>query len=358
MATIEMAGEAQPLFHDFLGMSPPGGREAKSYGAQTEIIGEASVKSSSALNGCNEGSVCSAPARFSGPLCAADPGCSSRETEKLSLRKSRTLQSHGNKSAFHRLDIDSGPVGKKRESPQLSGGDHRLHMVDAAENTRSPKMLKFEAKEDRGVRQHDADDLHLAMQPPRPASSCPTLLQPSVSKTDVMVPKRWESTSIYGPSRLGKSGGFDEKISCPATADNVTVPSFSRPAADEGSRTGLQGSGIANLVNNGAWASVCENTGAASGPLPTRSNLWSQGAASDPPSIPTRRQIGPPASSQLTIFYGGQAHVFDDVSPEKADAIIGLAGSNGRSWSTTYSPQTRSTLQPSPSPPFAGLNST
>lgn len=357
MATIEMAGEAQPLFHDFLGMSPPGGREAKSYGAQTEINGEASVKSSSALNGCTEGSVCSAPARFSSPLCSADPGCSSRESERLSLHKSRTLQTHGNKSAFHRLDIDSGPVEKKRVSPQLNGGDHRLHMVDAAENTRSPKMLKFEAKEDRGARQHDAEDLHLAMQPPRPASSCPTLLQPSVSKPDVMGTKRWESGSIYGPSRLGKSGGFDEKISCAATTDNVTVPSFSRPAADEGSRTGLQGSGIANLVNNGTWASVCENTGATPGLLATRSNLWSQGAASDP-SIPTRRQIGPPASSQLTIFYGGQAHVFDDVSPEKADAIIGLAGSNGRSWSTTYSAQARSTLQSSPSPPFAGLNST
>jgi len=58
----------------------------------------------------------------------------------LSLHKSRTLQTHGNKSAFHRLDIDSGPVEKKRVSPQLNGGDHRLHMVDAAENTRSPKV--------------------------------------------------------------------------------------------------------------------------------------------------------------------------------------------------------------------------
>ena len=61
-------------------------------------------------------------------------------TESLSLHKSRMLQTHGNKSAFHRLDIDSGPVEKKRVSPQLNGGDHRLHMVDAAENTRSPKV--------------------------------------------------------------------------------------------------------------------------------------------------------------------------------------------------------------------------
>jgi len=47
----------------------------------------------------------------------------------------------------------------------------------------------------------------------------------------------------------------------------------------------------------------------------------------------------------LTIFYAGQAHVFDDIHPNKADAILALAGSNGRSWSTTYSPRPRSTLQ-------------
>nr|GMD53151.1 protein TIFY 8 [Ipomoea batatas]GMD53152.1 protein TIFY 8 [Ipomoea batatas] len=41
----------------------------------------------------------------------------------------------------------------------------------------------------------------------------------------------------------------------------------------------------------------------------------------------------------MTIFYGGQAHVFDDVQPNKADIIMALAGSNGGSWSTTYAPK-------------------
>ncbi|XP_031372973.1 protein TIFY 8 isoform X2 [Punica granatum] len=48
------------------------------------------------------------------------------------------------------------------------------------------------------------------------------------------------------------------------------------------------------------------------------------------------------ASRQMTIFYGGQAHVFDDVHPNKADIIMALAGSNGGSWSTTFSPKSNS----------------
>uniref|UniRef100_A0A0D6QZE9 Tify domain-containing protein n=1 Tax=Araucaria cunninghamii TaxID=56994 RepID=A0A0D6QZE9_ARACU len=379
MTTIDMAGDAQPFFHDFLGMAPNGEAKQKQqpeisgfcfrngsrHASGYEVDGETSVKSSPAMLGCPENSVCSAPARLNGgpsPLGFADPSCSSRESERLYLGKSRGIQSHGTKSAFHRPDADGKSVGKKRDG-QISNGvdlleDHRLHMtLDRTETTRTPKMAKFEAREDRGGKQRDVDDLHLAMQPPKPASSCPTLVQPSVSKPDSIPSKRWESQSLYGPSRLSKLGGYDEKISCTATADNGTMPSpFARPAADEGSRTGLQGSSIANLINNGAWTTTCKTTGVpvVSG---SRSKIWSQGAGSDP-LLPPSRQIGAPASSQLTIFYGGQAHVFDDVSSEKADEIIGLAGSSGRSWSTTYSPQTRSSLQPSAAAPFAGPSTT
>ncbi|KAH9297206.1 hypothetical protein KI387_028888 [Taxus chinensis] len=381
MATLDMAGEPQPFFHDFLGMTPNGdsaqqqseivdfrirnGSRHASACAQPDMEGETSVKSSSmAINGCFENSVCSAPARLSGgpSLGFADPSCSSRDSERLSAGKSRDeILSHGNKSAFRRPETDSKSAGKKRDSSPSHSADlmeHRIQ-VDRTETTRSPKMSRFEAKEDRGpvLKQHNVDDFHLDRQLPKPAFSCPSLLQQSVSKPDVTVSKRWESPSLYGPSRLGKLGGYDEKISCTATADNAIVASpFARPAADEGSRTGLQGPGIANLVNNGPRTTACRSTGAP-GLSGSRSKLWSHSTGSDP-LLPPSRKIGPSASSQLTIFYGGHAHVFDDVSPEKADAIIGLAGSSGRSWSTTYSPQTRSSLQPSANAALAGPSTT
>ncbi|GLJ43268.1 hypothetical protein SUGI_0898360 [Cryptomeria japonica] len=340
-----------------------GSRHASAY-AQPDLEGETSVKSSSRaiIDICAENSVCSAPARLTGgpSLAFADPSCSSRDSERLLVDKSRSgILSHGNKSAFRRPETDSKSAGKKRDSPPSTSANtieqHTIQMtVDRTETTRSPKMAKFESKEDRvpNLKQHNVDDFHLAMQPPKPALSCPSLLQPSSSKPDVTVSKRWETSSLYGPSRLGRLGGYDEKISCTPAADNATVPSFAQPAADEGSRTGLQGSGIANLVSNGPWTNTCKSTGAP-GLSGSRSKPWSKSAGSDS-VLPPSRQIGASASSQLTIFYGGQAHVFDDVSPEKADAIIGLAGSSGRSWSTTYSSQTRSSLQPSATVPFAG----
>lgn len=91
-------------------------------------------------------------------------------------------------------------------------------------------------------------------------------------------------------------------------------PSVITPAAaDEGSRTGIKGSQF--LLMGGSGCSKQQN-------------------ANDPEaSVPTSQH---PVSGQMTIFYGGEAHVFDDVHPHKADIIMALAGSNGGSWSTTY----------------------
>ncbi|KAK6119486.1 hypothetical protein DH2020_046772 [Rehmannia glutinosa] len=67
---------------------------------------------------------------------------------------------------------------------------------------------------------------------------------------------------------------------------------------------------------------------------------------SEPESSSAPSQRGTESSGrQMTIFYGGQAHVFDNVHPNKADVIMALAGSNGGSWSTTYTPN--STARPS-----------
>ncbi|KAG6389547.1 hypothetical protein SASPL_151018 [Salvia splendens] len=115
---------------------------------------------------------------------------------------------------------------------------------------------------------------------------------------------------------------------------NVGPSLMSQTAADEGSRTGIKGSGILSSLNA---------AGAISGRQPAgvliRSGKSKSGACiSEPESSAMPSRHGTESSGQMTIFYGGQAHVFDNVHPNKADVIMALAGSNGGSWSTTYTP--------------------
>ncbi|KAH9293786.1 hypothetical protein KI387_012003, partial [Taxus chinensis] len=148
--------------------------------------------------------------------------------------------------------------------------------------------------------------------------------------------------AAYGHSHLRQCGGFPDMNCSNASGDVTIMPSsLSRPAADEGSRTGLQISGLGSLVNNVPRSTADRSTGVP-GISVSRTKFSSQSAGSDS-SILKSRQVSASASRQLTVFYGGQAHVFDDVPAVKADAIMALAGSNGRSWSTTYSPWRKAT---------------
>ncbi|KAJ0251907.1 Protein TIFY 8 [Hirschfeldia incana] len=86
-------------------------------------------------------------------------------------------------------------------------------------------------------------------------------------------------------------------------------------AADEGSRTGMKGPRIMSSYTMQNPRKVECVTPSSAG---NRKDLTS-------------------STKQMTIFYGGQAHVFDDVHPNKADVIMALAGSSGGSWSTDLS---------------------
>ncbi|CAM6035013.1 unnamed protein product [Sphagnum compactum] len=113
----------------------------------------------------------------------------------------------------------------------------------------------------------------------------------------------------------------------------MSPPIITRPAADEGSQTGLKGSSLlAGLINNNSTPVVPAAGSSGPPPLPRR-------PVKPAPSGGLADSILPSTTLLLTIFYGGQAHVFDDVPSNKAEAILAMAGSHGKSWSSSYSPR-------------------
>lgn len=337
---VMMVGEGKPVFHDFLGMSFP---SSESWGATARH--EEASRSTGVVDGIDHGSSSAGSRLLSGHLClaAAAAPCSS-DPERMSCGKWEGI--HGGMSALENNRSVGG--GKKRETSTSSLRDS---LQDTSESSRGIKMSRFESKDDRRGRQHD-DDVLLGMQPPRPTATCQTLTRPSMGvNADFMASKKWErpvfmntGSSVYSPSRLTHLGNYQNKTSANLSRENTVVPALvSQPPADEGSRTGLKGSSLANLLNNAPSATAARNTSGQS--LSAGSSKFLPGNGVQESSIQASPKGIASASRQLTIFYAGQAHVFDDINPTKADDILALAGSNGRSWSTTYSPRPRSTLQ-------------
>ncbi|KAL0798171.1 hypothetical protein Bca101_053345 [Brassica carinata] len=97
--------------------------------------------------------------------------------------------------------------------------------------------------------------------------------------------------------------------------ENMGPSVITQTAADEGSRTGMKGPGI---MSHFAM------------PNPSKVECFSPSSTGNQKDLTS-------STKQMTIFYGGQAHVFDDVHPNKVDVIMALAGSSGGSWSTDLS---------------------
>ncbi|CAH2077195.1 unnamed protein product [Thlaspi arvense] len=110
--------------------------------------------------------------------------------------------------------------------------------------------------------------------------------------------------------------------------ENVGPSAIAQTAADEGSRTGMKGPSILSSFT-----------------VPNASKL----ECFAPSSTGNRKDLTS-NTKQMTIFYGGQAHVFDDVHPNKADVIMALAGSSGGSWSTglPHNPKTKNNTSDGP----------
>ncbi|PHT45732.1 hypothetical protein CQW23_14890 [Capsicum baccatum] len=210
---------------------------------------------------------------------------------------------------------------------------------DTLESSHMQKLLRNAGGERRG-RPHD-QEMSFVMHPMRPLHAS-LISQPSATgRTDVNASK-WDRViplnvgpTLQFPPRASHVLPFGYQSSANRFGDANAGPSTVSQAADEGSRTGIKGSAILSSINASGGISDRSLTGVPLSGAKQKSALHLSDLESSNPC----RQGSSSAGSQMTIFYGGQAHVFDNVHPNKADVIMSLAGSNGGSWSTTYAPK-------------------
>ncbi|KAI9106405.1 hypothetical protein K1719_021933 [Acacia pycnantha] len=215
-------------------------------------------------------------------------------------------------------EISNRILGNKRsnsDSSFMSSSRDAFRMVpDSVQNLH---LLKNAAGGEQHRRSND-DNVFIGMQSRKPTSAS-LIYHPSTgTKTDF---NKWErsvlmntGSSMQHPPHGSQLASFVHQISSNKSRDANAGPSFiSQSAADEGSRTGIKGPGILSSVN--ATTAAYEKSLSALGgsrPKPLASII-------DPESSmpPSSQQGLASASCQMTIFYGGQAHVFDNVHPNK-----------------------------------------
>ncbi|KAJ7567898.1 hypothetical protein O6H91_01G011300 [Diphasiastrum complanatum] len=348
-----MAQRSPPVFRDFLGAG------LKVTAKQPELSVTDSVRfsqHSGGLAGCEDGEVstraCSTYSSGSAPgpiIAAAAKELVNASERRLGLRQRVNT---GPTKFLRDKDIAYNGLGHTRGNKRASspsGSPLRESLLlskDCSEALQSSKISLFNQRDNTGGASANPsisqEDLSLRQQPLE--SKCPVSiwLQTSVFKTDLTTgASKRVKCSKPTVLNLASSGAAAGPVNFGALTQVSTLTENSAGGSllcqlpgDEGSRTGLRGSGLAKLLKE------CPPE-LPSGPhqaLPFQHHLnLASGNALALPSC--SHQISAPASRPLTVFYGGQAHVFDDVSPEKVDSIMMLAGSNGRSWSTIYAPR-------------------
>ncbi|KAK8660964.1 hypothetical protein V6N13_051869 [Hibiscus sabdariffa] len=310
------------MFHDFLGMKATDSPVVLPPKATDARVSEASPSSASASFGT------AAAAR--GPISSTSDLGSGHVGNHL-----EGIPYYGPRSDISGPEISNRLVGSKRSNSESVFMGH-----ESLESLHLMKMLHNGTGGERHRRVKE-DEVLLGMQSMRPSSASLILQAPAGSRPEGNASKWEQSVPVLGSAvQYGSRGGhfmpFTHQVSSNRFKDTNVGPVISPAAADEGSRTGIKGPGILSSFN--ASSVTAEKN--SSGVVPTRSRQKSGVHISDPESsVPPSLQGLASASRQMTIFYAGQAHVFDDVHPNKADVIMALAGSNGGSWSTTYSPK-------------------
>ncbi|KAI4337367.1 hypothetical protein L6164_015794 [Bauhinia variegata] len=325
-------------FHDFLGMKPTDSPVVLAPKTADVRLSEASPSSASLSVGASSGGA-------RGPFSTTSDIGSERQVGN----HLEGVPFYGPRSDFSGTEISNRLIGSKRcnsDSTFMGSSRDAFQMVpDSLQNSHLMKMLRNAAGGERHRRSND-DEVFMGMQPLKPTSASQMFQHPSGTKIDA---NKWERSvlmnvapSMQHPPRGGQLAPFVHQIGSNKIRDTNAGPSFiSQSAADEGSRTGIKGPGILSSINTNTPASEKMPSAVLLGgsrPKPVINVVDPE--SSTPPS----RHGLTSANRQMTIFYGGQAHVFDDVHPNKADIIMALAGSNGGSWSTKYSP--KSTAKP------------
>ncbi|XP_020592095.1 protein TIFY 8 isoform X2 [Phalaenopsis equestris] len=332
MAVVTMGGDdKKPILHDFLAMSC-GNSPAKfaAAGVAAELItmtgmeteASESASASAGVSSIGQGIITGGADQFSG-----------RQT----VNNSAVFLIHERKDGSSRPEASNTFSGKKRsnsDSAFMGFITDKIKPVcgDAAECSRSLKMLRKEVISDRSGK--NQDELQFPIQSPlrstslhSPLGSRPVLHS---SKLERPIPPNHGSIVQY-PSHVAKTGLFSSSyVSKDANASAILM---SQPAADEGSRTGIKSYGVLNVVTSSSGPG--ERSISRVLPYCSRPKCMQ---IHEPESSNASRYNGlPNVGRQMTVFYAGQAHVFDDVHPNKAEVIMALAGSTGGSWSTTYS---------------------
>ncbi|XP_008445135.1 protein TIFY 8-like isoform X1 [Cucumis melo] len=340
---------ANPIFHDFLGMKNPDNTPL--------VFAPRTAAAAAAVEPSPAASASRGPSSSGGrgPISTTSDLASDRQVgshlEGVPFYGPRgnisTTEIHSRIIGSKRSISDSAFTGSYRDGvPHIPSESHHnsLHLM---------KTLQNGAGGDRNRRSND-DEVTLGMQHPMRPNPASLIFQShtgSGSRPDADVTK-WERSTVMniGPAPVvqasprGKLEPFLSRLEL-ATKKfrdaNMIPPNIFQSAADEGSRTGIKGPGILSSSNPGGGTSERNSSIL----LPSCS-LQKSGTnvVEHEAGISSSRRGLASANRQMTIFYGGQAHVFDDVHPNKADVIMALAGSNGGSWSTNYG--TKSNARP------------
>ncbi|CAL9113051.1 unnamed protein product [Musa textilis] len=305
MGQDERKQKENPCFHDFLGMTvhcaekPP----------PLDLLSRAGH--SGTADGAYAASVVVSAAGHRGLMSpTSDLG-----SERQGVKGSEVFHFHGRKSAVPGPYVGNTLSGRKRSCSESinSGSINRVHPVcsDSLESSCLVKMFGKEVVSEHLGKSRDDKIMLSMLRSPRPTS---LILHPLSSRSDSPTSKEEQSMSKYSGQLSNHASRFSQ----------------AGMYLDDGSQTAIGGSGVVCTDNPINMAFGRNSAGFLNKP---KSSL----AIESEPSNIVRHSTTSSAGRQMTIFYAGQAHVFDNVQPNKADVIMALAKINGGSWSTSHS---------------------